>query len=82
MLPLEKKCLEQRILKEARLLLEVADQSYLQALPSRSAFIEALENELRFIGLYEHGDEETAQVIHAILEEQFDELAPYRYPYP
>jgi hypothetical protein len=40
---------------------------------SRLAFIEALENELRFLGLYSHGDQETPAVIHALVEEHIDQ---------
>ena len=70
--PLTRKCLEERIFEEVQQLLAVGDSTYLQGL-SRIGFIEALENELRFLGLYQHDDRETPAVIRAIVEEHADQ---------
>ena len=55
-----------------QVLFTVSDRSYLQTL-SRSAFLDALENELRFLGFYTYSDEETLTVIHAFLDRHVDQ---------
>jgi len=70
--PLAKKRLEESILGAVQGLLAVGDRSYLQGL-SRPDFIEALENELRFVGLYCHDDAETPAMIHAFIEQYIDQ---------
>ena len=70
--PLAKKCLEERVFEAVQRLLTVGDHAYLQGL-SRTSFLEALENELRFLGFYAHGDRETPEAIHIILEQHLDQ---------
>jgi len=70
--PRAKKRLEDSILGAVQGLLAVGNQSYLQGL-SRPDFIEALKNELRFVGLYRHDDAETAAIIHTLLEQHIDQ---------
>lgn len=63
--------LEARIEQEVETMMTEGDQNYLQSL-SPSALLEAVENELRFLGLYSYLDHETPTVIHDILEAQLD----------
>jgi hypothetical protein len=73
--PLRGDTLKQRLLEAVEQLVYVGDPTYMQGL-SRSAFIEALAWELRFLGLYAHDDPETPLVIHALLEQHIDEWCP------
>ena len=68
---LTRKHLEERIFGEVQTILLDGDCTYLQGL-SRAALLEAMENELRFLGLYAHSDAETPIMIHAILEQYLD----------
>jgi hypothetical protein len=70
--PLKRKELEERVFEEVQIILIEGDRPYLQEL-SRAALLEALENELRFLGLYVHSDSETPAVIHALLEQHLDQ---------
>jgi hypothetical protein len=70
--PLKRKELEERVFAEVQTILTEGDRPYLQEL-SRAALLEALENELRFLGLYVHGDSETPAVIHTFLERYLDQ---------
>jgi hypothetical protein len=70
--PLKRKELEERVYAEVQTILTEGDRPYLQELP-RAALLEALENELRFLGLYIHGDSETPAVIHTLLEQHLDQ---------
>jgi len=65
--PLTRQQLETRILEAIQTVLAEGDQSYLQGL-SQTDLFEALENEMRFRGLYAHSDTETPIVIRTILE--------------
>ena len=69
---LTRKRLEERILAEVQILLTEGDRIYFQGL-SQSDFLEALENELRFLGLYAHNDRETPVVLRTILEQHLDQ---------
>ena len=69
---LARKALEERVGREARELLKGGDQAYLSGL-SRVGLLEALETELRFLGLYSHEDQETPAVIRDILRQKLDE---------
>lgn len=60
-----------RIEQEVEMMLREGDRVYLQEL-SRSGLLEAVENELRFLGLYAYKDLETPVVIKRILEEYLD----------
>ena len=64
--------LEERLFEAVQLLLQVGDHPYLQKL-SPTAFLEATENELRFLGFSSQDDSEIPQVIHAILEENLNQ---------
>src|SRR2546427_10408860 len=64
--------IEERIREAVQQLLEAGDPAYLQGL-SRSAFIDALDNELRFLGLYRHDDRETPVLIRAFVAEHADQ---------
>jgi len=70
--PLKRKELEERVFAEVQTILTEGDRPYLQEL-SRAALLEALENELRFLGLYVHGDRETPVAIHTLLEQHLDQ---------
>ena len=70
--PLKRKELEERVFEEVQTILTDGDRPYLQEL-SRAALLEALENELRFLGLYVHGDSETPAAIHTLLEQHLDQ---------
>lgn len=52
-------------------LFAVADRDVLQGC-SREAIAAALENELRFLGLYAYDDTVTPQMIHRIVEQHID----------
>lgn len=67
-----RQALEQRIHQEIQTIFAAGDRPHLQALP-RNVLLESLENELRFLGLYSHSDQETPQVIHTILEAHLDQ---------
>lgn len=73
---LERKQLEERLFGEVQKLLAIGDQNYIQGL-SRTALLEALENELRFLGLYAHTDRETPEVIRTILEQNLGHWLEY-----
>ena len=65
------KHLETDILAMIPDLFAVADRDTLQG-RSREAIAAALENELRFLGLYAYGDTVTPQMIHRIVEQHID----------
>ena len=65
------KRLETDILAMIPDLFAVADRDTLQG-RSREAIAVALENELRFLGLYAYGDTVTPQMIHLIVEQHID----------
>ena len=72
--PLRRQQLETRIFDEIQTILTEGDRPYLQGL-SPAELLEALENELRFVGLYAHSDTETPIVIRAILERHIEQWA-------
>ncbi len=72
--PLTRQQLETRIFEAIQTILTEGDQSYLQGL-SQADLLEALENELRFLGLYAHSDTETPVVIRTILERHIAQWA-------
>jgi hypothetical protein len=74
--PFARKQLEEHLCAEVQKLLATADQHYIQGL-SPTAFLEAVENEVRFLGLYPHADTETPEVIHAILEQTLAQWLEY-----
>ena len=81
---LARKALEERVAREARDLLQGGDQAYLSGL-SQAGLLEALETELRFLGLYAHEDQETPVIIRDILRQKLDEwwqspTAEVRFP--
>ena len=72
---LARKALEERVEREARDLLQGGDQAYLNGL-SRADLLEALETELRFLGLYSHEDQETPVMIRDMLRQNLDAWWP------
>lgn len=68
---LARKALEERVEREARDLLKGGDKAYLSGL-SRAGLLEALETELRFLGLYSREDRETPLMIRDILRQKLD----------
>ena len=68
----ERQALEERVKKEVHVMLTEGDQAYLEGL-SRDALLEALENELRFLGLYAYEDQESPIVIRDFLRQNLDE---------
>jgi hypothetical protein len=66
-----RKALEERVEREARDLLQGGDQAYLSGL-SRAGLLEALETELRFLGLYAHEEQEIPVMIRDILRQKLD----------
>lgn len=68
---LARKALEERVAREARDLLKGGDRAYLSGL-SRAGLLEALETELRFLGLYSYEDQETPLIIRDILRQKLD----------
>lgn len=72
---LARKALEARVEREARDLLQGGDQAYLSGL-SRAGLLEALETELRFLGLYSHEDQETPVMIRDMLRQNLDAWWP------
>jgi hypothetical protein len=80
--PGSRDALVQRIHQEVHTILTEGDQGMLQGLP-RQALLVSIENEIRFLGLYNHSDNETPRMIHAILDEYLDEWrAAYRVQPP
>jgi hypothetical protein len=67
-----RKRLEERVAQEVETMLTEGDRASLQGL-SRGILLEALENELRFLGFYSHDDRETPVAIHEILEKHLDQ---------
>ena len=65
------KRLETDILAMIPELFAVADRDTLQG-RSRETIAAALENELRFLGLYPYGDTVTPHMIHRIVEQHID----------
>jgi hypothetical protein len=63
--------LEKRLFEEVGTMLTEGDLDYLHSL-SRAALGEAIENELRFLGLYAYGDQEAPIVIHNLVEQNLD----------
>jgi hypothetical protein len=70
--PGSRDALVQRIHQEVHTILTEGDHGMLQDLP-RQALLASIENELRFLGLYNHSDTEMPRMIHVILEEYLDE---------
>lgn len=68
--------LEERIFAEVRIMLEEGDIHYLMRF-NRAGLMEALEQELGFLGLYHRDDRETPAAIHALLEEKLDQWCEY-----
>ena len=68
----ERQALEERVKREVHVMLTEGDQAYLEGL-SRDALLEALENELRFLGLYAYEDQESPIVIRDFLRRNLDE---------
>ena len=64
--------LVQRMHQEVHTILTEGDHGMLQGLP-RQALLASIENELRFLGFYNHSDTETPRMIHAILDQYLDE---------
>jgi hypothetical protein len=67
-----KKQLEERLLEAVDTILSEGDLDYLRSL-SRPALGAVIENELRFLGLYVYGDEESPMIIHNIVEQHLDQ---------
>ena len=67
----KKQALEERVEREVRIMLTEGNQVYLEEL-SRDALIEALENELRFLGLYAYEDQEAPIMIRNFLRQNLD----------
>ena len=53
-------------------MLTEGDLDYLRSV-SHTALGEVIENELRFLGLYAYGDQETPVLIHAFVNEHLDQ---------
>ena len=70
--PLKWKELEERVCEEVQTIWTEGNRPYLLGL-SHAALLEALETELRFLGLYVHGDSETPAAIHTLLEQHLDQ---------
>ena len=70
---LERQQLQERTSEEVRRMLEEGDINYLIGF-NRAGLMRALEDELRFLGLYYREDQEAPAFIHALLEEHLDEL--------
>jgi hypothetical protein len=70
---LERQQLQERTFEEVRRMLEEGDINYLIGF-NRAGLMGALEDELRFLGLYYRDDQESPALIHALLEEHLDEL--------
>ena len=64
--------LEECIEENVQIILTEGDRLYLQGL-SRTDLVDALENELRFLGLYAHSDTETPAAIHALVDQRIDQ---------
>lgn len=69
--------LKARLFAAVATMLTEGDLDYLRSL-SHGALGEVIENELRFLGLYEHGDQEAPRLIHALVQEH---LAHWRTQY-
>jgi hypothetical protein len=67
----ERQQLQERTFEEVRRMLEEGDIHYLMGF-NRSGLMGALEDELRFLGLYSREDRESPAFIHALLEERLD----------
>ena len=67
-----KKHLEERLFEEVLTMLSEGNLAYLRSL-SRAALGEAIENELRFLGLYAHGHQEAPVIIHDLVEQHLDQ---------
>lgn len=63
--------LEERVIREVHIMLAEGDEAFLVGL-SRDALIEALEDELRFLGLYAYEDQESSTVIRDLLRKNLD----------
>lgn len=61
------------VVTEVQKMMKEGDRAYLRGL-ERSALLDVLESELRFMGLYSHRDQETPRMIRTILEERIDQL--------
>jgi hypothetical protein len=64
--PREVKRLEARIAEAVQMLLDAGDDTYLCGL-DKDAFLKALENELRFLGLHRHDDTAAQAVVRTYL---------------
>jgi hypothetical protein len=62
----------QRVHQEVHTILTEGDHKMLQGLP-RQTLLASIENELRFLGLYNQSDTEMPQIIQAILDQYLDE---------
>ena len=67
----KRQALKERVKREVHIMLTEGNQAYLEEL-SRDALIEALENELRFLGLYAYEDQESPIVIRSLLRQNID----------
>jgi hypothetical protein len=77
---LERKQLQERTFEEVRRMLEEGNINYLMGF-DRAGLMKALEDELRFLGLYHRDDGESPLLIHKLLEVHLDELyASYLRP--
>jgi hypothetical protein len=64
--------LEARLYEEVETMLTAGDQAYLQSL-SRHDLGAAIENELRFLGLYAYEDWDTRMTLHKLVEQHLDQ---------
>jgi hypothetical protein len=64
--------LQDRIFHAVQVLLSVGDRGYLRRL-SRAAFLDALEQELRFFGVYASSDADITTCIRVFLEQHVDQ---------
>jgi hypothetical protein len=69
--PGTRKRLEERLYEEVDTIFTVGDRDYLCSL-SRHALGKAIEDELRFLGLYAYEDRETPAVLHTLIEQHLD----------
>lgn len=68
----ERHQLQDRTVAEVRRMLEEGDLHYLRGL-DRAGLLGALEDELRFLGLYARDDQDSPAVIHALVDAHLDE---------
>lgn len=70
--PLAEQHLKERLFEEVATMLTEGDLDYLRSL-SHTALGEVIENELRFLGLYEYGDQEAPRLIHTLVQQHLDQ---------